>query len=244
MSRQTVGMRVPEQTRCGYCSEIREAVEDPEWENAIRAGMEPKRARPLNEMYRVLGGEQSSVASSPISQKFLDQLTTWRRSGISESWTPHREYPACCGPGCSAAGRPAGARRFQRLGAPCSAAAVSAVAVLLGLLLFIVSGSTIPSGTAGRHFRTVRAITERLRLEVDRRDIRSMSAVDEICWRDKQFHPHWRRSTERSCATNRAADTVRGSPEPRQRWRNSTEGCRTRLKRVRNYRSASRYVCT
>jgi hypothetical protein len=53
------------------------AVAGPEWENAIRTGIGTESARDaLNEMYRVLGNEQSSVASGPISQKFLDQLTT------------------------------------------------------------------------------------------------------------------------------------------------------------------------
>ena len=105
MYRQTVGMPVTEQTQMReLLSKYTKAVEGPEWENAIRAGSGTESARDaLNEMYRVLGSEQSSLASNPISQKFLDQLTLWRRSGISESWTPNREYPACCGPGCFSA---------------------------------------------------------------------------------------------------------------------------------------------
>ena len=78
MYRQTVGMPVPEQTQMRVLlRKYTNAVEGPEWENAIRAGSGTESARDaLNEMYRVLGSEQSSVASSPISQKFLDQLTT------------------------------------------------------------------------------------------------------------------------------------------------------------------------
>src|SRR6185436_13263408 len=78
MYRQTVGMPVPEQTQMrGLLRRYAKAVEGPEWENAIRAGSGTESARDaLNEMYRVLGSEQSSVATSPFSQKFLDQLTT------------------------------------------------------------------------------------------------------------------------------------------------------------------------
>src|SRR5258705_12110898 len=78
MYRQTVGMPVPEQTQMRVLlRKYAKAVAGPEWENAIRAGSGTESARDaLNEMYRVLGSEQSSVASSPISQKFLDQLGT------------------------------------------------------------------------------------------------------------------------------------------------------------------------
>src|SRR6476469_1282311 len=78
MYRQTVGMPVPEQTQMRVLlRKYTKAVEGPEWENAIRAGSGTENARDaLNEMYRVLGSEQSSVATSPVSQKFLDQLTT------------------------------------------------------------------------------------------------------------------------------------------------------------------------
>src|SRR3954451_10187945 len=78
MYRQTVGMPVPEQTQMRVLlRKYTGAVEGPEWANAIRSGTGTESARDaLNEMYRVLGSKQSSVQSSPISQKFLDQLTT------------------------------------------------------------------------------------------------------------------------------------------------------------------------
>src|SRR4029079_1619234 len=78
MYRQTVGMPVPEQTQMRVLlRKYTMAVEGPEWENAIHTGSGTESARDaLNEMYRVLGSEQSSVATSPVSQKFLDQLTT------------------------------------------------------------------------------------------------------------------------------------------------------------------------
>ena len=73
MYRQTVGMPVAEQTQMRVLlRKYAKAVEGPEWENAIRAGSGTENARDaLNEMYRVLGSEQSSVATSPVSQKFL-----------------------------------------------------------------------------------------------------------------------------------------------------------------------------
>ena len=106
MYRQTVGMPVPEQTQMReLLRKYAKAVEGPEWENAIRAGGGTESARDaLNEMYWVLGSEQSSVASSPISQKFLDQLDHF---GVgAESANPGRQTAntrACCGPGSSSA---------------------------------------------------------------------------------------------------------------------------------------------
>src|SRR5215208_4677275 len=78
MYRQTVGMPAPEQAHMRVLlRKYAAAVAGPEWENAIRAGAGAEGARDaLNEMYRVLGSEKSSVASSPISQNFLNQLTT------------------------------------------------------------------------------------------------------------------------------------------------------------------------
>jgi hypothetical protein len=78
MYRQTVGMPVPEQTQMRQLvRNYTNAVAGPEWEDAVQVGTGTESARDaLNEMYRVLGSDQSSVKSSPISQRFLDQLTT------------------------------------------------------------------------------------------------------------------------------------------------------------------------
>src|SRR5690349_17357729 len=63
MYRQTVGMPVAEQTRMRQLlRKYTTAVAGPEWEKAIREGGGTESARDaLNEMYRVLGNEQSSV---------------------------------------------------------------------------------------------------------------------------------------------------------------------------------------
>ena len=78
MYRQTVGMPVPEQTQMRVLlRKYSDAVAGPEWASAIRARTGTESARDaLNDMYRLLGSEKSSVATSPISQKFLDQLGT------------------------------------------------------------------------------------------------------------------------------------------------------------------------
>ena len=119
MYRQTVGMPVPEQTQMReLLRKYAKAVEGPEWEKAIRAGGGTETARDaLNEMYRVLGSEQSSVASSPISQKFLDQLdvlASERNQRILDAHTANtrlavdRAALRRC--------RPGGARRFHAPG--------------------------------------------------------------------------------------------------------------------------------
>ena len=75
MYRQTVGMPVPEQTQMrGLLRKYATAVEGPEWNKQDVGGTSDARAA-LTEMYRVLGSEQSAVASSPISQEFLGQVT-------------------------------------------------------------------------------------------------------------------------------------------------------------------------
>ena len=151
MYRQTVGMPGPEQTRMRQLlRNYTTAVAGPEWEKAVRDGGGTEGARDaLNEMYRVLGIEQSSVESNPISQRVSRQGGhVWRRSGVSESWMPNREYPGCCGPVCSSA-----VSSWWRSAVSCVWAAnvrhlllLSAVAVLLGLLLFIVFWLDHPFG--------------------------------------------------------------------------------------------------
>ena len=169
MYRQTVGMPVPEQTQMReLLRKYTKAVEGPEWENAIRAGSGTESARDaLNEMYRVLGSEQSSVASSPISQKFLDQLTHF---GVgAQSANPGRQtantrlavdraaFRRC---------RAAGARRFHAPGEHARSSTPAERGRRPARLAAVHRLLARPSlrEPAGRHFRTVRAITERFRL--------------------------------------------------------------------------------
>ena len=150
MYRQTVGMPVPEQTQMReLLRKYAKAVEGPEWENAIRAGSGTESARDaLNEMYRVLGSEQSSVATSPISQKFLDQLTTLASQRNQRIVDAKPRIPGLLWTGLLFGGVVLlGLGGFMRLGSVrAHLGLLSAVAVLLGLLLFIVFWLDHPFG--------------------------------------------------------------------------------------------------
>jgi Protein of unknown function (DUF4239) len=142
MYRQTVGMPVPEQTQMReLLRKYTKAVEGPEWENAIRAGVGTESARDaLNEMYRVLGSEQSSVASNPISQKFLDKLDVLALERNQRILDATPRIPGLLWTGLLFGGVVLlGLGGFMRLGrVRAHLLLLSAVGVLLGLLLFIV----------------------------------------------------------------------------------------------------------
>lgn len=150
MYRQTVAMPVPEQTQMRVLlRKYAKAVEGPEWENAIRSGGGTEGARDaLNEMYRVLGNEQSSFATSPISQKFLDQLTTLASQRNQRILDTEPRVPGLLWTGLLFGGVVLlGLGGFMRLGnARAHLVLLSAVAVLLGLLLFIVYWLDHPFG--------------------------------------------------------------------------------------------------
>jgi hypothetical protein len=150
MYRQTVGMPVPEQTQMReLLRNYAKAVEGPEWQNAIRAGTGTEGARDaLNDMYRVFGGEQSSAASNPISQKFLDQLTTLASERNQRILDSKPRIPGLLWTGLIFGGVVLlGLGGFMRLGsARGHLVLLSAVAVLLGLLLFIVYWLDHPFG--------------------------------------------------------------------------------------------------
>jgi hypothetical protein len=150
MYRQTVGMPVPEQTQMRVLlRKYTKAVEGPEWENAIRVRSGTESARDaLNEMYKVLGSEQSSVASSPISQKFLDQLGTLASERNQRILDAKPRIPGLLWTGLLFGGVVLlGLGGFMRLGSVrAHFGLLSAVAVLLGLLLFIVFWLDHPFG--------------------------------------------------------------------------------------------------
>jgi hypothetical protein len=150
MYRQTVGMPVAEQTQMRQLlRKYAKAVEGPEWEDAIRAGTGTESARDaLNEMYRVLGSEQSSVSSSPISQKFLDQLTNLASQRNQRILDAKPRIPGLLWTGLLFGGVVLLALGgFMRLGSVrAHFALLSAVAVLLGLLLFVVYWLDHPFG--------------------------------------------------------------------------------------------------
>lgn len=150
MYRQTVGMPVPEQTQMRQLlRNYAKAVEGPEWQNALRAGSGTEGARDaLNDMYRVLGSEQSSAASNPISQKFVDQLTTLASERNQRILDSKPRIPGLLWTGLIFGGVVLlGLGGFMRLGsARGHLVLLSAVALLLGLLLFIVYWLDHPFG--------------------------------------------------------------------------------------------------
>jgi hypothetical protein len=150
MYRQTVAMPVPEQTQMRMLlRKYTTAVAGPEWQDAIRAGTGTESARDaLNDMYRVLGNEQSSGAMSPIGQKVLDQLTTLASQRNQRILDAKPRIPGLLWTGLLFGGVVLlGLGGFMRLGSTrAHLGLLSAVAVLLGLLLFIVFWLDHPFG--------------------------------------------------------------------------------------------------
>jgi hypothetical protein len=109
----------------------------------------PESARDaLNEMYRVLGSEQSSVASSPISQKFVDQLSTLASQRNQRILDGKPRIPGLLWTGLLFGGVVLlGLGGFMRLESTrAHLILLGAVAILLGLLLFIVYWLDHPFG--------------------------------------------------------------------------------------------------
>jgi purine-cytosine permease-like protein len=76
MYRQTVAMPQPEQTQLrGLLRKYAEAVKGAEWDKPDVGGTTDTARAAITEMYRVFGNEQSSVASGAIGHEFLSQLT-------------------------------------------------------------------------------------------------------------------------------------------------------------------------
>jgi hypothetical protein len=141
MYRQTVGMPVPEQTQMReLLRKYAHAVEGPEWNGQDVDGTSDTAPAALTQMYRVLGGEQSSVASSPISQEFLHQLTVLASDRNQRILEAQPRRPGLLWAGLLLGGVVlVGLSGFMRLESTRGHLILSsAVALLLGLLLFIV----------------------------------------------------------------------------------------------------------
>lgn len=150
MYRQTVGMPLSEQTQMRtLLRKYAHAVEGPEWENSLRSGTGTETARDaLNEMYAVLGNQNSSVASNPITQKFLDQLTTLASQRNQRILDATPRIPGLLWTGLLFGGVVLlGIGGFMRLGsARAHLCLLGAIAILLGLLLFVVFWLDHPFG--------------------------------------------------------------------------------------------------
>ncbi|MDX1883259.1 DUF4239 domain-containing protein [Mycolicibacterium sp. 120270] len=150
MYRQTVGMPVEEQTQMRVLlRKYAGTVEGPEWQNAIGTGSGTEGARDaLNEMYSILSNPASSVSANPISQKFLDQLTTLASQRNQRILDSKPRIPGLLWSGLLFGGVVLLAiGGFMRLGSSrAHLALLSAVALLLGLLLFVVYWLDHPFG--------------------------------------------------------------------------------------------------
>lgn len=150
MYRQTVGMPAEEQSEMRVLlRKYTNAIAGPEWDNAVasRTGTEGARDA-LNDMYRVLGSEESSVKTSPSSQKFLDQLGTLASERNQRILDARPRIPGVLWTGLLFGGVVLLALGgFMRLdSARAHLFLLGAVAVLLGLLLFVVFWLDHPFG--------------------------------------------------------------------------------------------------
>ena len=149
MYRQTVGMPVPEQTRMRELSaNTRRRSRAPNGKKHYALVGEPKAHETRSTRCTRVGSEQSSVASSPISQKFLDKVDTLaleRNQRIRDA-TPR--IPGLLWTGLLFGGVVLlGLGGFMRLGSVrAHLLLLSTIAVLLGLLLFIVYWLDHPFG--------------------------------------------------------------------------------------------------
>jgi hypothetical protein len=151
MYRQTVGMPAAEQTEMrDLLRTYANAVRGPEWARQEGNGGTSDTARgAITDMYHVLSSQDPNTASSPVNGEFLSQLTTLasqRNTRVLDT-EPRIPWLLWCGllfGGVVLVGLMGFMRLESRRG---HVILSSAVAVLLGLLLFIVYVLDHPFGT-------------------------------------------------------------------------------------------------
>jgi hypothetical protein len=150
MYRQTVAMPEPELAQLReQLRKYAKAVEGPDWE--VRdgsAGSEDARTA-ITEMYRLLGN-QPNASSNPVNGEFLGQLTTLanarnQRGLDAESRIPWLLWAGLIFGGVVLVGLTGFMRLDHKLG---HVILSSAVAILLGLLLYIIFWLDHPLGTS------------------------------------------------------------------------------------------------
>lgn len=141
MYRQTVGMPVPEQTQMReLLGKYAKTVEGPEGNKQDVGSTSDTAQAALTEMYKVLAREQSSVASNATSGAFLGQLTVLASDRSQRMLDAQPRRPGLLWAGLLSGGVVLVALSgFMRLGSTRGHLMLSsAIALLLGLLLFIV----------------------------------------------------------------------------------------------------------
>jgi hypothetical protein len=148
MYRQTVGMPEPQQTTMRQLLRTyTNSVVGPEWNGQDMGGASVAARGAINQMYRVLGTQQTQ--SSPVSQEFLGQLTVLASDRNTRILDAKPRIPWLLWFGLLFGGVVLVALTgFLRLDSVRGHVVLSsAVAVLLGLLLFIVFALDHPFGT-------------------------------------------------------------------------------------------------
>jgi hypothetical protein len=141
MYRQTVTMPDPERTQIRQLLRVyTTAVKGPEWQSQKRGQANDTARSAITQMYRVIGNQQPSVANSPATSNFVGRLTVLssdRNTRILDA-SPRIPPVLWCGLLIGAVILVT-ITGFMRLGNRRGHVVLcSAVAVLLGLLLFVI----------------------------------------------------------------------------------------------------------
>jgi len=150
MYRQTVAMPEPEQTQMRQLlRQYASAVAGPEWDKQRSGGTSDSARAAITGMYRVIGNQPPSVASSPINGEFLSQLTALASDRNTRIIDAKPRIPLLLWAGLIFGGTAIVALTgFLRLGSTIGHAIVSStIAVLLGLLLCTAFSLDHPFGS-------------------------------------------------------------------------------------------------
>jgi hypothetical protein len=149
MYRQTVGMPDPERTKLReQLRNYATAVEGSDWEALDSSGRNDGARAAITEMYRLLG-TQPNVSANPINSEFLDQLTVLANDRNQRVLDAQPRIPLLLWAGLLSGGLVLVAiTGFMRLDNRFGHLVLSsAIAILLGLLLFVVYWLDHPFGT-------------------------------------------------------------------------------------------------
>ena len=147
---QTIAMPEPEQTQMRQLLRLyASAVAGPEWEKQASGGTSDSARNAIIGMYRIVGSQSPSVASSPINGAFLNQLSVLASDRTARMLDAKPRIPPLLWAGLIFGGVViVGFTGFLRLGRTLNNAVLSgSIAVLLGLLLCIVVMLDHPYGT-------------------------------------------------------------------------------------------------
>jgi hypothetical protein len=147
---QTVAMPEPEQTQMRQLlRRYASAVAGPEWDKQGSGGTGDGGRNAITGMYRIIGSQPPSVASSPINGAFLNQLTVLASNRTTRIIDAKPRIPPLLFAALIFGGTVLVALTgFLRLGSTIGHAIVSStIAVLLGLLLCIVFSLDHPFGS-------------------------------------------------------------------------------------------------